>query len=115
MCERSQGRSPWGIRSPWSVQPSDFACLRRLTATAVSFQFARVGDDQAAADLLRKIDDDKTIDQYVDCLPGIYRPQNSIASVAANLLIPSGHRSPLGQEDEVGNCRFFLDSFLSQY
>ena len=68
---RSQG-GPWGIGSPWYVKPADFGCLQKLTAAAVSFQFATVGNDPGAADLLSKIDDDEKIGQYVDYLPGIY-------------------------------------------
>ena len=67
--------------------------LRKLTAAAVSFQFARVGNDEGAANLLRKIDNDETVGQYVDCLPGIYiyTTTESHSNVAANLLVSSWH------------------------
>ncbi|KAL0639094.1 hypothetical protein Q9L58_001777 [Maublancomyces gigas] len=36
---------------------------------SVAFQFSRVGDDDGAMELLKKLDDDKEVGIYVDCLP----------------------------------------------
>ena len=59
-----------------------------MTAAAVSFQFAKVGNDQGATDLLCKIDNDERVGQYVDCLSGfyIYSTPESHSNVAANLV-----------------------------
>lgn len=37
---------------------------------AVAFQFSRIGDDKGAVELLQRLDDDKEVGMYVDCLPG---------------------------------------------
>jgi len=36
---------------------------------SVAFQFSRVGDDKGALGLLQRLDDDKEVGMYVDCLP----------------------------------------------
>lgn len=48
--------------------PSDF-----LTYKAVAFQFAKVGNDIGAENLLEAIDNHKVIGDYVDRLPGKLR------------------------------------------
>lgn len=37
---------------------------------AVAFQFSRVGDDDGALELLKRLDNDQEIGMYIDCLPG---------------------------------------------
>ncbi|KAI5778462.1 hypothetical protein EDC01DRAFT_345840 [Geopyxis carbonaria] len=43
--------------------------LGECGADNVAFHFSRVGNDQGAADLLKKLDDDSEIGDNVDCLP----------------------------------------------
>ena len=37
--------------------------------TAVSFQFSRIGNDPGAAELLKGLDQDLTLGEYIDVLP----------------------------------------------
>ena len=37
--------------------------------TAVSFQFSRIGNDPGAAQLLRDLDEDPDLGEYIDVLP----------------------------------------------
>lgn len=52
-----------------------------LTLAAVAFQFCRIGDDQGAMDMLEHLDDCEEVGDYVDCLPRVYSPGNTVLLV----------------------------------
>ena len=39
-----------------------------LTAAVVAYQFAKIGNDQAAQDLVQRLDDDEKLGDYIDCM-----------------------------------------------
>ena len=39
-----------------------------LMAAAVAYQFAKIGNDQVAQDLVQNLDDDKLLGIYIDCM-----------------------------------------------
>ena len=39
-----------------------------LMAAAVAYQFAKIGNDKVAQDLVQNLDDDKLLGKYIDCM-----------------------------------------------
>ena len=52
-----------------------------LTATVVAYQFAKIGNDRAAQDLVQRLDGDEKLGGYIDCMgmiSGFYGLQLSV-------------------------------------
>ena len=47
------------LRIPWH---------HMLTAAVVGYQFAKIGNDKAAQDLVQRLDDDDKLRDYIDCM-----------------------------------------------
>ena len=39
-----------------------------LMAAVVAYQFAKIGNDEVAQDLVQKLDDEKLLGKYIDCM-----------------------------------------------
>lgn len=66
------------LESPW--------LFFLLTLAAVAFHFSRVGDDEGAMEMLTHLDNCDEVGAYVDCLPGVYFPGNTVLLVYAPLI-----------------------------
>ena len=47
------------LRGPWN---------HMLKAAAVAYQFAKIGNDKVAQDLVQNLGDDKLLGKYIDCM-----------------------------------------------
>ena len=39
-----------------------------LTAAVIGYQFAKIGNDQVAQDMVQRLDDDDKLRDYIDCM-----------------------------------------------
>ena len=75
MSQAADLKEKYGDHGPQGLLPPDMLLekLRRpwrhlLIAAAVAYQFAKVGNDEAAQKLVVDLDNDKLLGTYIDCM-----------------------------------------------